>query len=128
MMNLFLVMAGGALGSGLRYGISLALPTLTSSFPTATILVNIVGTFILGLVAGTTGTSLDMNPATRLLLGTGLCGGFTTYSAFAFETALLLEQGNLLLAGTYVVATLVACGLAAWAGMALSRAISCSTC
>lgn len=127
-MNLFLVMAGGALGSGLRYGISIALPTLASSFPTATILVNIVGTFILGLVAGTTGTSLDMNPTTRLLLGTGLCGGFTTYSAFAVETALLIEQGNLLLAGTYVGTTLAACGLAAWAGMALSRAIFCSTC
>ena len=124
MMNLFLVMAGGALGSGLRYGMSIALPTLPSSFPTATILVNIVGTFILGFVAGTTGTLLDMSPATRLLLGTGLCGGFTTYSAFAVETTLLIEQGNLLLAGTYVITSLVACGIAAWAGMALSRAIS----
>jgi len=124
MINLLLVMAGGALGSALRYGISLALPTAATGFPAATILVNIVGSFVLGFIIGTVGTPLELHPQMRFLLGSGLCGGFTTYSAFAVESALLLEHREMLTMGTYVVATLVGCLLAALGGIMLSRSIA----
>lgn len=119
-------MAGGAVGSALRYGIGLALPATSSGFPTSTILVNIVGSFLLGFIMGTVGTPVELQPSTRLLLGTGLCGGFTTYSAFSVETALLVEQNNYLLAGTYLASTFVGCGVAAWGGLVLSRGVSTS--
>ncbi|MFN4986599.1 MAG: fluoride efflux transporter FluC [Ignavibacteria bacterium] len=124
MINLLLVMAGGAIGSALRYGVSVALPTASTSFPAATILVNIIGSFILGFIIGTVGTPLELHPQMRLLLGSGLCGGFTTYSAFAVESAMLLEHREPLVMGTYVVSTIVGCGLAALAGIALSRSIA----
>lgn len=119
-------MAGGAVGSALRYGIGLALPATTSGFPTSTILVNIVGSFFLGFIMGTVGTPLELQPGTRLLLGTGLCGGFTTYSAFSIEAITLVGQQKYMMAGTYVVATLVGCGAAAWGGIVLSKNVSSS--
>lgn len=124
MINLLLVMAGGAIGSALRYGVGLLLPAAATSFPAATILVNIIGSFVLGFTIGTVGTPLELHPHMRLLLGTGLCGGFTTYSAFAVESALLLENREPLIMGTYVVSTIVGCGLAALAGIALSRQVA----
>lgn len=125
-MNLILVMAGGAVGSALRYGIGIALATFSATFPVATILVNIVGSFLLGFVVGTVGTPLELHPNTRTLLGTGLCGGFTTYSAFAVESAMLFEQREPIVLGTYVTATLVGCALAAWAGILISKSVASS--
>lgn len=126
MMNFLLVMTGGALGSALRYGVALALSPATSGFPTSTIIVNIVGSFVLGFIVGTVGTPLEIHPTMRTLLGTGLCGGFTTYSAFSVETALLIEQEKHVVAGTYLASTLIGCSIAAWAGIALSRSVSSS--
>lgn len=121
-----MVMAGGAVGSALRYGIGIALATFSATFPVATILVNIVGSFLLGFVVGTVGTPLELHPNTRILLGTGLCGGFTTYSAFAVESAMLFEQREPIVLGTYVTATLVGCALAAWAGILISKSVASS--
>jgi CrcB protein len=126
MIHLLLVMAGGAAGSALRYGVSAAMSTVPGMFPWSTILVNIVGSFVLGFVTGTIGTPLELQPSTRMLLGTGLCGGFTTYSAFSVESVLLAEQRAYLLLGTYIICTLVGCAMAAWGGMFLSRSISTS--
>jgi CrcB protein len=126
MIHLLLVMAGGAAGSALRYGVSAALSAVPSLFPWSTILVNIVGSFVLGFVAGSVGTPLELQQNTRMLLGTGLCGGFTTYSAFAVESVVLAEQRAYLLLGTYIICTLVGGAMAAWGGILLCRSVSTS--
>lgn len=119
-------MAGGAAGSALRYGVSAALSAVPSLFPWSTILVNIVGSFVLGFVSGSVGTPLELQPNTRMLLGTGLCGGFTTYSVFAVESVVLAEQRAYLMLGTYIICTLVGGAMAAWGGVLLCRSISTS--
>jgi len=122
MQNLIIVMIGGATGSALRYWVGIQIPLRVGEFPTPTFLVNMVGSFILGcLVAG----SMTQTPIPRpllLLLATGFCGGFTTYSAFAVENVALFENGNILAAMLYIGTTLFGCMLAVAAGMALVRA------
>lgn len=124
-MNEFLlVMLGGAVGSGLRYGVGLLLPTTEGGFPWPTFIVNLVGSCVLGLLMGVSLTSSSLPRPIMLLLGTGLCGGFTTYSAFTIESALLAQDGQIMMAAVYVSATLVACGTAAIAGLFLPRLIA----
>ena len=124
MNELALVMIGGAVGSGLRYATGLALPPTQGTFPWSTFTVNIIGSFILGLLVGTSLTSTSVSRPMMLLLGTGLCGGFTTYSAFAVETALLAQEGHIPTAVTYVIATLLCCAVAAFAGILTPRLFS----
>jgi CrcB protein len=108
-MTWLLVAAGGALGSVLRYGISLlAAAQLGAGFPWGTLAVNVIGSAGIGIAAG-----LGVQGEARLLLVTGLLGGFTTFSAFSLETGLLLERGWWL-AAAYVAASLLL-GLGAFA-------------
>ncbi|MDO9712972.1 fluoride efflux transporter FluC [Paracraurococcus lichenis] len=104
-----LVAAGGALGSVLRYLVSiLALEVLGAAFPWGTIAVNILGSAAIGVMGG-----LGIEGGLRLLLVTGLLGGFTTFSAFSLETGMLWQRAWWL-AVVYVAASL-ALGLAAFA-------------
>jgi CrcB protein len=106
---ILLVAAGGALGSVLRYLVSLAaLGWLGAGFPWGTLAVNLLGSAAIGLLAG-----LGIGGPARLFLVTGLLGGFTTFSAFSLETALLWERAPGL-AAAYVAAS-VGLGLAAFA-------------
>jgi CrcB protein len=108
-MSWLLVAAGGAVGSMLRHGLSLlAAGTLGTGFPWGTLAVNVLGSAGIGIAAG-----LGLQGEARLLLVTGLLGGFTTFSAFSLETGLLFERAWWL-AAAYVVASLVL-GLAAFA-------------
>ena len=104
-MSVFLVGLGGALGSVLRYWIGLAMNT--PGFPWGTLGVNILGSGVIGVLAG-----LGVSGNFRLFLITGVLGGFTTFSAFSLETGLLLERSPWLGAG-YVLAT-VGLGLLAF--------------
>jgi CrcB protein len=122
MKELLLVMAGGAVGSGLRYWVGTLLPVAPGAFPLPTFLVNIVGSFVLGCIIGATMLTDPLHRSLALLLGTGLCGGFTTYSAFAVESVSLLEGGNGLITFTYLSATLIGGMLAAFAGITVVRA------
>ena len=124
MTEFLLVMFGGAVGSGLRYGVGFLLPSSQGGFPWATLAVNVVGSFVLGMLIGSSLTSTPLSRHTTLLLGTGLCGGFTTYSAFAVESVLLAQEGHLTLVAVYVIATLICCAVAALAGVLFSRVIS----
>lgn len=99
--NFLMVGLGGALGSLLRYGISVYVQIPT--FPLATLCVNIIGTFTLGLL---TGYFTKRNRSVPLLLGTGLCGGFTTMSTFTAESVRLLET-SMWLSGFYISTTLI---------------------
>jgi CrcB protein len=114
---------GGALGSVARYQIAEYLrPRDEGAVPLGTLFVNILGSLLLGVLVGVA-TRADVSPAIRLALGTGVLGGFTTYSAFNAETVALAQRGAWAVAATYVLATLLGGLLAGWLGWLGGRAI-----
>lgn len=94
MINCIIVGIGGFVGAVLRYLIGLIPASPQSGFPIKTLLINIIGAFVIGLVVALGGKK-EWNPQLILFLKVGLCGGFTTFSSFALETNQLIEQGNL---------------------------------
>lgn len=95
MINFILVLIGGALGSGSRYLLSgYITKTYPTAFPYGTFAVNIIGCLLIGIIYGATERLQIASPQWRLFLATGLCGGFTTFSAFAYENIQLLQTGN----------------------------------
>lgn len=125
---IFLVMLGGALGAGLRYNVgTLALRQLGPAYPYGTLLVNLIGGFCMGILAGILTKPMLAGPASeplRLLLGVGVLGGFTTFSAFSLETANMLVRGQPVLAAAYAVASVAGSVLALFAGLAITRALT----
>ena len=120
-----LVALGGALGTAARYGVSLALPTTTGHWPLGTFVVNLAGSFVLGgLLEGLArwGPDSGWRQRTRLLVGTGFCGGLTTFSTLAVESDLLVRSHNSGLALAYAAGSLAggllatALGISAAAG------------
>lgn len=122
---LLFVAAGGAAGAVARYVTSTWVHGLLGrGFPWGTLVVNVVGSLLMGLAfvaVGELARDVDSVRQLRLLLMTGLLGGFTTFSAFSLETLLLLEQGAWLRALANVSVSLVACLAAAYAGTLLAR-------
>ncbi|MCP4499134.1 MAG: fluoride efflux transporter CrcB [Deltaproteobacteria bacterium] len=118
MLNWIAVFVGGALGSGMRYGISLV---LLEKAPLGTFIANVLGSFLLALLTAWSLSSSAPHPATRLLLTTGLCGGFTTYSTFNLETLRMLQGEHFQRGAFYLFATLATCLLAAAAGLILGK-------
>lgn len=118
--QLALVAIGGALGSTARHSVALLLgPQLTDGALWATVAVNVMGSLLLGLL-----TALpEVSPSTRLVLGTGALGGFTTYSTFNTQSLQLLEAGRYGAAGWYLGGTVATCALFGAAGFALGRAL-----
>jgi CrcB protein len=100
-LNLAAVAAGGAIGASARYIINLALSGTAESFPLGTLAVNIVGSFIMGVVMGAGATSLPEYQ--KVFLTAGIMGGLTTFSTFSFETVRYFSTGN------YLFAALNAC-------------------
>ena len=117
-----LVMTGGALGAGARYGVARAIGGASGEWPTATLVVNIAGGFLMGLLAAAIGRSFAAEPH-RLLLGVGVLGGFTTFSAFSLETVGLLGAGRTGPALAYVAASVVGSLVALALGQAAGRAL-----
>ena len=115
-----LVVLGSGAGGGLRHAISIGFEqSSTNPLPLGTLLVNVIGSFLIGLLAvWLLGTEQQ---AWRWLLISGFLGGFTTYSSFAFQSVALLEQGRLLAATANVIGTTVAALLAVAAGLQLGR-------
>jgi CrcB protein len=117
-----LVALFGGLGSVLRFGVGVALHG-KFSWPFATWLVNVIGSCALGmLVEALEGVQIGGADA-RVVLGAGLLGGFTTYSAFDIETLYMIERGEWGRAGAYFVGTALACLIAGFAGLAVGRAL-----
>ncbi len=109
-----IVMLGGAIGTFARYAISVAALPISQSLPWGTIVINILGSFIIGLF-GTLTLAHGRYPAPenlRLFVMIGICGGFTTFSSFSLQTLDLLRNGAVLRAGINIVASVVLCGLA----------------
>ena len=123
--NVLLVGAGGCIGSMARYLTVLSLDRkINGVFPYGTFAVNVLGSFILGfLLAWTTHKPDSHSLHWRLFLGTGFCGGFTTFSAFAVENVNLLEKNFPGTAFLYISASVVSGLLAVWAGFSLGRTI-----
>jgi CrcB protein len=118
------VFAGGTVGTALRAGIGLVAPTL-DAVPVATIGINVAGAFALGAllaVLGRRGPDAGRRRVLRLLIGTGVLGGFTTFSALAVDTAVLLEGAHVLEGMAYGAGTVLAGLLAAAAGSWLGGA------
>lgn len=113
--RLLLVAIGGMLGTAARLGIGLLVPD-AGGFPVATLIANVVGALLIGLLAARLPGSSDR----RVFLGTGILGGFTTYSAFAVGTIGLWSQAPLL-AASYAALTIVLGVAAAVAGMRIGR-------
>lgn len=123
--RLLLVALGGALGSTLRYAMSVGLARVAGgAFPWHTLTINLLGSFALGVVLFAWPSSSWMTPAVRLGLTTGVMGGFTTYSTFNYETLKLAHDGSPGLAAAYVLATLLSCAAAGFAGIAVGRGLS----
>jgi CrcB protein len=112
--------AGGAIGAAARYGTVLALPPHLDAFPVATFLVNVVGTVILGAVAALPADWLSAHELTRPAIGTGFCGGLTTFSTMTLEIY-QRSPTHSMLAATYAVTSLVAAPACAWAGFSLTQ-------
>jgi CrcB protein len=114
MMSWLIVALGGSLGACARYGLSgLLIPyTLEEKFPWPTFSVNVLGCLLAGVLFAFAEKSHVLTPNLRLFLFTGILGGFTTFSAFGLETFHLLRRGDYLIAGVYVLFS-VLCGLGA---------------
>ena len=122
MNGIILVGIGGALGSIARFKLSeyVLHHTLDWRFPAGTVAVNVLGCLVAGILAGLAEKHDFLSAEARLLLFTGVLGGFTTFSAFGLETMFLLRRGEVLVAGANIFLS-VALGLAAlWLGLGLS--------
>lgn len=103
-----LVFVGGGLGAVLRHGVNrLAFLTWGAAFPVGTMIVNVVGSLIMGLLIGIFAAYPAISQPARLFLTTGLLGGFTTFSAFSLDALTLYERGQIGLALAYVAASVV---------------------
>lgn len=124
MSNFLLVALGGGLGAAGRYGVSLALPAKPGEWPWATFSINVLGSLLIGVLAGWLSTRGEAGEPWRLFLGVGVLGGFTTFSAYSLETLRMVERGEWSMAIMYALGSVLA-GLAAVAiGAEVARRIA----
>ena len=120
--NLLIVGLGGAVGSMLRYAVQKFFQTQTAAaFPTGTLLVNIAGCFLIGILWSFVSRSFTWNDEMKLLLMTGFCGGFTTFSAFTLEGIGLLKENKTALFFIYLTASVIGGLLATFIGIRITK-------
>lgn len=118
------VAAGGAFGAMARYYLTGSwLSRVAAPFPTATFVINISGSFVVGFLLTLITDRMSVSPHFRLALATGFLGAYTTFAAFEYETAKLVEQQRYLIAGLNVILSLVVGFSAVWAGMMIARKV-----
>lgn len=103
MLNCIFVGIGGFIGSVLRYLVGLLPMQPSNGFPVKTLLINVLGSFALGLIAAAAAKNPALDPKIVLMLKVGVCGGFTTFSTFAYEAQNLMQSGSTGLALVYVL-------------------------
>ncbi|GAA3522026.1 fluoride efflux transporter CrcB [Aquimarina addita] len=121
MKQILLVFIGGGTGSVGRYLISKFLNNPTSGIPYGTFIANILGSFIIGIILGLALKNTILSQNTVLLLATGFCGGFTTFSTFAYENHMLLKTGDITSFFIYTIASFITGFLLVFLGMWLVR-------
>ena len=121
-MDYVIVFAGAGIGGALRHGVNLAAARLFGlGFPFGTLVVNVLGSFAMGLLAGYFLVRTGVPQHMRLFLTTGVLGGFTTFSAFSLDAALLMERHAYWLAAAYMAGSVLASIVALFAGLSLFR-------
>ncbi len=121
MRTLLFVGVGGFIGSVFRYLIGLGFSRWPSLFPYGTLVVNVAGCFLIGIIYALADKGSLSNTDWKLFLTAGLCGGFTTFSAFSYEAVTLIKQGNYLNVGFYVTASVALGVLATFLGISIIR-------
>lgn len=123
--NFLWVALGGALGSMARYGVALGMKQFgaTGPIPWGTWTANVLGSFVIGLLAEWAGSKVGLSAEARLLWMTGFCGGFTTLSSLMLEVQSLGRGGQWGLSGLYLLLSLVVPFLAVWAGSSLAKSL-----
>jgi fluoride exporter len=126
MMDLQLIFAvaiGGAIGSVARYLVGIGSTKLFGlAFPWGTLIINVAGSFLIGVFAESFALRWDLPQAGRVFLTVGICGGFTTFSTFSLDSYLLMERGDMWLAAAYVIGSVILSIGALFAGLHLVRA------
>jgi len=121
-MGYLIVFLGGGVGAALRHGVNLLTGRLIGNgFPAGTLTVNVVGSLIMGVLAGWFAFKGDASQHWRLFLTTGVLGGFTTFSSFSLDVGVLYERGAIGMAAIYVIASLLLSIAGLFAGLALVR-------
>jgi fluoride exporter len=119
------VALGGAIGSVARYLVGIGSGKLLGfNFPWGTLVINIVGSMLIGVFAGMFAFKWDLPQALRVFLTVGICGGFTTFSTFSLDTYYLIERGELAAAGFYVVSSVIFSIIGLVAALHLIRVLS----
>jgi CrcB protein len=122
MTRLALICLGGAVGTGARYLLGgLVVRWTGPEFPYGTLLINVLGSFLIGVVQQVGLTTLLIPDTLRLVLAVGVMGGFTTYSSFSYEAIRLMENGSWLAASLYVALTTALCLGGCAVGLSLGR-------
>lgn len=123
-MGYFIVFLGAGIGGAVRHGVNqLALRFLGTSFPFGTLAINILGSLCMGCIAGYFALKGNASQHWRLFLTTGILGGFTTFSTFSLDAALLYQRGELAGAAGYVLASVIIGIGSLFAGMAIMRSV-----
>ena len=120
-MTYLAVAFGGALGAMSRYWVYNSYVHLDSRLPWATLTVNVVGSFLIGIAFIVITERMEMGPYWRGIVTVGFLGAFTTFSTFSMDVIGLLEQGQLSSAIMYVLSSVVVCIIAAWLGLSLAK-------
>ncbi len=127
-MNIQFILAvaiGGSIGSVMRYLVSIGSGKLFGiNFPWGTLIINITGSFLIGLFVGLFALRWDLPQAMRIFLTVGICGGYTTFSTFSLDAFYLIERGEVVVAGAYMIASVVLSVGALMGAMQITRAIS----
>ncbi|MFD9889079.1 fluoride efflux transporter FluC [Amycolatopsis sp. NPDC059027] len=116
--------AGGALGSVARYGLSVALPHARGAFAMSTLLTNVLGCLLIGVLMAVITATAQPHHLLRPFLGVGVLGGFTTFSTFVVDTLDALSTGRLLIGLGYVAASVLLCLCAVTAGLVATRSVT----
>lgn len=124
MKQLLLVFVGGGFGSVFRYLLGRFFNSQESGIPFGTLLANILGSLLIGLILGLAAKNESLTQSQSLLLATGFCGGFTTFSTFAYENHIFLKSGDLMNFALYTILTFVVALAAVTFGIYLVRFIA----
>lgn len=119
MLNCIFVGIGGFIGSILRYLIGLLPIHTTNGFPIKTLAINIIGAFLIGIISVVAGKNKSLSPQFVLMIKVGVCGGFTTFSTFAYEVTDLLKSGDMWIAMLYICMSTILSVCAVFAAQAL---------